>query len=272
VNEAAILAARRNKHTIGMAEFEEAVEKVVAGPERKSRLISPKERKIIAYHEAGHAVVMHHLPLCDPVHKVSIVARGMSLGYTMGLPEEDRYLRRKAKFEDEMAGLLGGRAAEELIFDDVTTGASNDLDRVTGLARTMVTRYGMSDRLGPLTFGNREELVFLGREIGEQRNYSEEVAGLIDEEVHKLVSRAHDRARTVLIKNRDKLNRLAERLVEVETVDRAEFEALMSDDGSPLRPPEEPDRPLPTPPGEKTPVEDAGDIAGSDLQLKPMPA
>ncbi len=269
VNEAAILAARRNKQVIGFPEFQESIERLIAGPERRSRLISPKERGILAYHEAGHAVVMHHLSLCDPVHKVSIVARGMTLGFTMSLPEEDRYLRRKAKFEDDMAGLLGGRVSEELVFGDVTTGASNDLDRVAAMARMMVTRYGMSEKLGPLTFGKREEMVFLGRDIGEQRNYSGEVAELIDEEVSNLVTRAHQRARDILEKRRDKLERLAQRLIEVETVDRAAFESLMSDE-PPLRSPETPVQPLPLPADQK-PSGDTDEVLGPDLQLKPMP-
>ncbi|NLE76232.1 MAG: ATP-dependent zinc metalloprotease FtsH, partial [Chloroflexi bacterium] len=180
VNEAALLAARRNKKSIGMAEFQEAVERVMAGPERRSRLLSPDEKEIVAYHEAGHALVMQLLPEGDPVHKVSIVSRGMALGYTVPLPEEDRYLHSRSRFQGELVGLLGGRAAEELVFQDVTTGAASDLERVTRLARKMVTEYGMSERLGPLTFGHKEELVFLGREIGEQRNYSEEVAQEID--------------------------------------------------------------------------------------------
>ncbi|MFB0545541.1 MAG: ATP-dependent zinc metalloprotease FtsH, partial [Anaerolineae bacterium] len=228
VNEAAILAARRNKKAISMAEFQEAVERVIAGPERKSRLISDEEKEIIAYHEAGHALVMHLLPKCDPVHKVSIVARGMTLGYTMPLPEDDRYLQGKAKFQDELAGLLGGRAAEELIFNDVTTGASNDLERVTHIARKMVCEYGMSDKLGPLTFGHKEELVFLGREIGEQRNYSEEVAQEIDREVRYLINEAHQRAKDVLIANRDKLAAIAQRLIEVETIESAEIEEILA--------------------------------------------
>jgi len=169
VNEAAILAARRNGQSIAMEDMQEAIEKVIAGPERKSRLISEEEREIIAYHEAGHALVMYNLPNCDPVHKVSIVSRGMALGYTMPLPQ-DRHMQHKAKFEDDLAGLLGGRAAEEVIFGDVTTGATNDLERVTKMARAMVTQYGMSEKLGPLQFGEKEELVFLGREISEQRN------------------------------------------------------------------------------------------------------
>lgn len=226
VNEAAILAARRDAKSIGMEDMQEAIEKVIAGPERKSRLISDEEREIIAYHEAGHAVVMHSLPHCDPVHKVSIVSRGMALGYTMPLLE-DRHLHHKAKFEDDLAGFLGGRAAEELIFGDVTTGAGNDLERVTKMARSMVTQYGMSKKLGPLQFGEKEELVFLGKEIGEQRNYSEAVAREIDFEIKRIVTEAYERAKNALIENKDKLTELAERLMEAETVDASEFEALM---------------------------------------------
>jgi len=228
VNEAAILAARRNGKSIKMEDMQEAIEKVIAGPERKSRLISEEEREIIAYHEAGHALVMHNLAHCDPVHKVSIVSRGMALGYTMGLPQEDRHLQHKTKFEDDLAGLLGGRAAEEIVFGDVTTGASNDLERVTKMARAMVTQYGMSSKLGPLQFGEKEELVFLGREIGDQRNYSEAVARTIDFEIKRIVTTAYERAKSVVIENREKLTKLAERLMEVETVDAAEFEALMA--------------------------------------------
>ncbi len=226
VNEAAILAARRNKKASGRAEFEEAIERVIAGPERKSRVISDEEKLIIAYHEAGHAVVGHVLPKCDPVHKVSIVARGMASGYTIALPEQDRRLMSKTKYEDNLAFALGGRAAEELIFDDVTTGASNDLGEVTELARAMVTRYGMSEKLGPMTFGQKEELVFLGKEIGEQRDYSEAVAQEIDEEVREIVHRAHKRARDILIRYREQLDRVAQRLMEVETLNASEFAAL----------------------------------------------
>ncbi|HID86379.1 MAG TPA: AAA family ATPase, partial [Anaerolineae bacterium] len=229
VNEAAILAARKNKKAIGMAEFQEAVERVIAGPERKSRLISQEEKEIIAHHEAGHALVMSKLPHCDPVHKVSIVSRGMALGYTMPLPEEDRYLKNKAKFEDELAGLLGGRAAEELIFGDVTTGAKDDLERATKMARAMVTQYGMSEKLGPLTFGEKDELVFLGKEIGEQRNYSEAVAQEIDAEVKRLVTRAYERAKGVLEEHRDKLLELARKLMEQETLEEAEIQAILAE-------------------------------------------
>jgi cell division protease FtsH len=228
INEAAILAARRNKKAIGMEELEEAVERVIAGPERRSRLISAEEKEIIAYHEAGHALVMYMLPHCDPVHKVSIISRGMALGYTMPLPEDDRYLQSKAKFEDELAGLLGGRAAEELVFGNVTTGASNDLERVTRLARKMVCEYGMSEKLGPLTFGQKEELIFLGREIGEQRNYSEDVAREIDREVQRLINTAYQRAKDVLTASRDKLAAIAQRLIEVETIESGELEAILA--------------------------------------------
>ncbi len=191
VNESAILAARRNKKLIGQAELEEAIERVIAGPERKSRLISEEEKRIVAYHEAGHAVVMNTLPEADPVHKVSIIARGMAGGYTMALPEEDRTLMPRKKLMADMVGLLGGRAAEEIVFDDITSGASNDLERVTRMARAMVTRLGMSEQLGPMVYGQKEELIFLGREISEQRDYSEAVAEQIDQEVRRLVNDAY---------------------------------------------------------------------------------
>ncbi|HEY58814.1 MAG TPA: ATP-dependent metallopeptidase FtsH/Yme1/Tma family protein [Anaerolineae bacterium] len=226
VNEAAILAARQGKKAIGQAELEEAIERIIAGPERKSRIISPEEKRIIAYHEAGHAVVMHALPEADPVHKVSIIARGSAGGYTLALPEEDRMLVSRRKLFADMVGLLGGRAAEELVFDDITSGAANDLERVTQLARTMVTRLGMSETLGPLVYGKKEELVFLGKEIAEQRDYSEAVAEQIDAEVRQLVNRAYTEAKSILEKYRDKLDAIAQRLLEVETLTREEFEAI----------------------------------------------
>jgi cell division protease FtsH len=226
VNEAAILAARRDLKVIGQDEFEESIERVIAGPERKSRLISEEEKRIVAYHEAGHAVVAHALPEADPVHKVSIIARGMAGGFTMMLPEEDRTLMPKKKLMADMIGLLGGRAAEELVFDDITSGASNDLERVTRLARSMVTRLGMSDDLGPMVYGQKEELIFLGREISEQRDYSESIAEKIDQEVRNLVSGAYDRAYQILTEYRDHLDAVAEKLLEEETVSRAEFEEL----------------------------------------------
>jgi cell division protease FtsH len=228
VNEAAILAARRNKKVIGMEEFEEAIERVLAGPERKSRIISDEEKEIIAYHEAGHAMVMNKLPLCDPVHKVSIVSRGMALGYTMPLPEEDRYLKHRAKFKDQLAGLLGGRAAEQLMFNDVTTGAASDLVQATRLARKMVCEYGMSESLGPMTFGQKQELVFLGREIAEQRDYSEAVAQEIDQEVRGFIDEAYSRAKEILTTYRDKLIALAQRLIEQETLEGPELEAMLA--------------------------------------------
>lgn len=226
VNEAAILAARRNKKLIGQPEMEEAIERVIAGPERKSRLISEEEKRIVAYHEAGHAVVMNALPQADPVHKVSIIARGMAGGYTLALPEEDRTLMARKKMMADMVGLLGGRAAEELVFDDITSGAANDLERVTRLARAMVTRLGMSEQLGPMVYGQKEELIFLGREISEQRDYSESVAEEIDSEVRRLVGEAYVSAKGILTEYREMLDAVARRLLEVETITREEFERI----------------------------------------------
>lgn len=223
VNEAAILAARRNKKTISQPEFEEAIERVIAGPERKSRLINAEEKKIIAYHEAGHAIVMNSLPEADPVQKVTIVARGMAAGYTMALPTEDRTLVPKKKLLAEMIGLLGGRGAEEIVFDDITSGAANDIERVTQIARNMVTRLGMSDSLGPMVYGQKEELIFLGREISEQRDYSEAVAEKIDDEVRKIVNIAYESTKKIIEKYRDKLDAVAQKLLEVETLTREQF-------------------------------------------------
>jgi cell division protease FtsH len=257
VNEAAILAARRNKKTIMTSEFQEALERIVAGPERKSRVISDAEKTIIAFHEGGHAIVQRILPKCDPVQKVTIISRGMALGYTMALPHEDRYLQSKTEFEDKIAGLLGGNASERLIFGDTTTGASNDIEKATDLARRMVTEFGMSDKLGPLAFGKRDELVFLGREIGEQRNYSDDIARQIDEEVRAIIDRAYERAMDVLVTNRDRLQALAEKLVAEETVDSEAFETLFSDlppkenthGGTPILPAAGPLTPTPDVPG-----------------------
>jgi cell division protease FtsH len=226
VNEAAILAARRNKRTITQSEFEEAIERVIAGPERKSRLISEEEKRIVAYHEAGHAVVMNAMPEADPVQKVSIIARGMAAGYTISLPSEDRTLVPRKKLLAEMIGALGGRAAEQLVFDDITSGAANDIERVTQLARSMVTRLGMSEELGPMVYGQKEELIFLGREISEQRDYSEAVAEVIDREVRQLVNNSFEKAKVLLVQYRDKLDEVAGRLLEVETINREEFELI----------------------------------------------
>lgn len=226
VNEAAILAARRNRKSISQPEFEEAIERVIAGPERKSRLINPEEKKIIAYHEAGHAVVMNALPDHDPVQKITIIARGMAGGYTIALPSEDRTMMPRKKLVADMIGLLGGRAAEEIVFDDITSGAGNDIERVTQIARQMVTRLGMSSEMGPMVYGQKEELIFLGREISEQRDYSEAVAEQIDREVRRLVSEAHEKARAILSEYRDKLDAVAQKLLEVETLTKEEFEAI----------------------------------------------
>ena len=226
VNEAAILAARRNKKSIGADEFNEAIDRVIAGPERRSRIITEEEKAIIAYHEGGHAVVQRVLPKCDPVTKVTIVSRGMALGYTMSLPQEDRYLHSKSEFEDKIAGMLGGNVSEQLVFGEMTTGSSNDIEKATNLARAMVTQYGMSEKLGPLTFGRKEEMIFLGREISEQRNYSDEVAAKIDAEVREIIDRAYERAKEALIAQRAVLDKLAALLVEKETIEHEEFEAL----------------------------------------------
>jgi cell division protease FtsH len=226
VNEAAILAARRNKKTIEQEEFEEAIERVIAGPERKSRLISAEEKQVIAYHEAGHAVVMNALPEADPVQKVTIVARGLAGGYTLALPADDRRLQSRKKLLAEIIGSLGGRASEEMVFDDITSGAANDIERATQLARQMVTRLGMSDGLGPMVYGQKEELIFLGREISEQRDYSEAVAEQIDQEVKKLVTDSFDKARAILKKYRSKLDAIAKKLLEVETLNREDFLAI----------------------------------------------
>ena len=229
VNEAAILAARRNKKTIGNRELTEAIDRVVAGPERKSRVISEREKLMTAYHEAGHALVARMLPNADPVHKVSIVARGMMGGYTRILPEEDRFFWTKKQFEDQLAVFMGGHVAEELVFQEISTGASNDIERATNLARRMVTEYGMSKTLGPLAFCHKEELIFLGREINEQRNYSDEVAFEIDKEIRQLIDDAYQRAKDVLTQHQDKLEAIAMLLVQNESIEGYELEALFDE-------------------------------------------
>ncbi len=226
-NEAAILAARRNLTTIGRLEFQEAMERIVAGPERRGKILSEAERRVVAYHEAGHAVVMHHLEHSDPVHKVSIMSRGQALGYTMPLPEGDKYLRSREALEAEIVGLLGGRAAEEIIFNRVTTGAANDLDRVTRLARVMVTRLGFSPKLGLRTFGEDQGNPYLGS-LGAVRDYSEAMAQAIDQEIGQILDGAYQRARTIILEQQRKLDLLAESLLESETIERPRFEALMA--------------------------------------------
>ncbi|MHB8625706.1 MAG: ATP-dependent zinc metalloprotease FtsH [Aggregatilineales bacterium] len=229
VNEAAILAARRGKKAISMRDFQESMERVVAGPERRSRIITLEERRVIAFHEAGHAIVMHNLTHADPVHKITIVARGQAGGYTMSLPADDRTLMTQAQFEDEIAALLGGRVAEEMTFNSVTNGASNDLQRATAIARTMITRYGMSPEMGLRTFGDAEGgAIFLGRDLLERRDYSEEAASSIDHEVRRIIDRAYQRTREILQVQMGKLKQLADTLLEQETVDRETFVALMN--------------------------------------------
>ena len=235
LNEAAILAARRNKKKVGKSELEEAVDRVVAGPERKSRVITPREKEIVAYHEGGHAIVAAMIPGHDPVHKITIVPRGMAGGYTRYLPENEHRLAGRAYYEGFLASALGGHQAEQLVFGEMTTGASDDLSKVTQVARAMVTQWGMSEKLGPRTFGKRESLIFLGREISEQRDYSERVAELIDDEVRDLVEKARDRSRTILDAQRPRLDLLAQRLVEHETLDGEELRQILEwEPGKPL--------------------------------------
>jgi len=230
VNEAAILAARRNKKTIAQAEFEDALEKVALGPERRSRVITEKEKLIVAYHEAGHALCFKLLKHTNPVHKITVVSRGMAMGVTWSLPQEDRYFRTKKEFEDDIAAALGGWVAEQLhLGGDMTTGASNDIEKATEMARHMVTKYGMSEKLGPLQYGKTDELIFLGRQIQEERNYSEDVAKLIDSEVKEIVDRARRRAHEVLSQNRDKLDIVVQRLITDETMSSEEFDKIFED-------------------------------------------
>jgi len=229
VNEAALLASRKDKNEVGMEELEAAIDRVIAGPERKSRLISDKEKEVIAYHESGHALVAKLLPNCDPVHKVSIIPRGnATLGYTLQLPTQDRYLISRLELMDRLAVLLGGRVAEDIIFKDVTTGAQNDLERATKIARQMITEYGMSDTLGPITLGRKEHQIFLGRDISQERDYSEEIANKIDKEVRKIIENAYSRAKDILTKNKRKLKRVARNLIERETLEGKELDDLLN--------------------------------------------
>jgi len=228
VNEAALLAARHGKKEIGMEELEEGIMRVVAGPEKKSRILSSKEKLITAYHEVGHAIVGHLLPYADPVHKVSVISRGQALGYTISLPTEDRFLVSKSELLDRLASTLGGRAAEEIQFDEVTSGAANDLQQATGIAKQMIMRYGMSEKLGPRTFGHDHAQPFLGREFGQEPDYSNEIAQEIDEEMKKIIEDAHQRARNILLENKENLDLITNILVERETLEKEEFEALLN--------------------------------------------
>ncbi|AKI96956.1 cell division protein FtsH [Kosmotoga pacifica] len=241
VNEAAILAARHKKKLIGMKEFEEAIDRVIAGPARKSRIMNPKEKRIVAYHELGHALVGLALPNAYSVHKVTVIPRGtMALGFTESLPAEDRYLNSKSEMLDNLSQILAGRAAEEIVFGEITTGAANDLDKATTIARAMVCRLGMSERLGPIAWGREESEVFLGRELTRMRNYSEEIASEIDNEVKKIILDAYDRAKEIIVKFRDKLDKAAEYLMEKETLTGKELAEILElvEDGNYYREPE----------------------------------
>ncbi len=238
VNEAALLTARRNRTEIGSSEFAESIDRVIAGPERRSRTVTAHEKEMTAYHEAGHALVAHVLPAADKPFKITIIARGQTGGHTRYLPEEDRHMWTKKQFKDMLAAAMGGRVAEEIVFNEVTTGAGDDLEQATNIARTMVTRYGMSEKLGPRTFGKREELVFLGREISEQRDYSDRVAQTIDEEVHDLIEGAHQSAITVIKEHMAKLTELSKYLIDHETAEGDVLDNLWKG------PPPEPD-PIP---------------------------
>jgi cell division protease FtsH len=210
-----------------MSEVEEAIDRVVAGPERRTRIISDREKRVIAFHEGGHALVAYLLPNADPVHKITIIPRGRALGYTMTLPMEDKFLVTREEYIDELAMLLGGRVAEEIVFGDITTGAQNDLERATGIARQMVTEFGMSDLLGPLTLGVKQHEVFLGRDLSAQQDYSQQVAFEIDSEIRRFIDEAHDEALEILTDHREHLNKLAEVLIERETIDKDELVGLL---------------------------------------------
>ena len=261
VNEGAILAARRNKKRVGMEDLNEAVDRVIAGPERKSRVITPVEKRIIAYHEGGHAVAGHFLPKADPVFKVTIVARGMAGGFTRSMPADDRRLQDRSYYEAMMAQALGGHVAEEMVFGEPTTGAHDDIGKVTHIAREMVTQWGMSERLGPRTFGRRDSMIFLGRDIAEQRDYSERTAEEIDEEVRRIVEDAHERCRAVLREHRPKLDEVAAALIEVETLEGDDLQRLLGP-AEGREPPPEPSAP--------PPEDAAGAGAGEDLEAEPM--
>lgn len=223
MNEAAILAVRRNKTAVDEEDLLESIEKVMLGPERRSRVMNEEERRTTAYHEVGHALVAHLLPHADPVQKISIISRGRAAGYTIKTPTEDRHMRKREEYTEDMAAMLGGYAAEHIIFGDITTGASSDMQNATSLAKNMVTQWGMSAALGPRVYGEREDMIFLGRNIHENRDYSEKVAEKIDIEVDKLISEALERARSIINENRVAMDRVAEKLLEKETMERDAF-------------------------------------------------
>ena len=270
INEAALLTARTNKREITMFELEEGIMRVIAGPEKKSRVMSEKEREVTAYHELGHAIVGHTLEHADPVHKVSIISRGQALGYTISLPQEDKFLTTRAELSDTMAMTLGGRAAEEIIFSEITTGASNDLEKVTATAKQMVMRFGMSERLGPRVFGHDRSQPFLGRDMGNEPDYSDEVAREIDDEIRRMVEEAHQRAREILTDNREGLDRISKILLERETIEADEFVALL--EGKPAEevfPPDEEEQETPGAPAEEE--EKSSARSGSRPRVQPKP-
>jgi len=277
VNEAALLAAREGKLKIEMSDFEASIDRVVAGPERKSRLISEEEKQILAHHESGHALLAELLPKADPLHKTSILPRGMALGYTMQLPLEDKYITSRGELLDDIAVLMGGRVAEELVFNEQTTGAANDLERATELARRMVTEFGMTEEVGPLVFARRHGLPFLGRDLVEDHQYSEDVANRIDQEVRKIVDECHDRARTLLNAHRETLEKIVALLLEKETIERAEFRAVMAPDERAIRP--DPNgaaapRPKPNAPLDEqiAGIKTGEGVGGAPAAPKPQPA
>jgi cell division protease FtsH len=251
VNEAALLAARRGKKTIQQEELEEGIMRVLAGPEKKARLLSEQERKITAYHEMGHALVGHHLENTNPVHKITIVSRGQALGLTISLPTEDRYLQSRSALMDDLAMTLGGRAAEELVFHEITTGAANDLEKVTHTAKQMIMRFGMSEKLGPRVLGRNTDQPFLGREMGHEPDYSDEVAREIDEEIRRVIEEAHDRATRVLQEHMEELHRISAILIERETIDKDQFERLAAGESEESVFPEEAPVAEPAPPEEE---------------------
>jgi cell division protease FtsH len=252
VNEAALLAARRGRKTIGQEELEEGIMRVIAGPEKKTRIFTEEEKKITAYHELGHAIVGHYLNQEAEVHKISIVGRGQALGYTISLPREDRYLTTKSRLMAELASILGGRAAEEAVFHEVTTGAANDLEKVTHIAKQMIMRYGMSEKLGPRVLGRNTDLPFLGREMSAEPDYSEEIAREIDDEIHRVIEEAHKLAHTVLEEHSDDLHRISAILIERETIDKDQFVRLLAGESEEaVFPPEAPAEPADEKAGEK---------------------